>query len=265
MSQLISWPISLGLIVMLSLSSCNSDGASPSNIANTNGNSQVSDLVEMPVADYELLFIGNSHSSANGLPGLVATLTEAAEQEKTVNAALAPGNRFLDERINDGVTLDALKARQWTHVFLQAQKYSTTGRYFYPTVAAQEWIKNIKKLDAAPIMFPEWPRYRNDNEGQRVYELHLAIALQEPVCVAPVGPVWDEFQLRYPNIKLHALDGNHSNLNGALLTAYVFFQIITSKQANVLNYIPEIAVSEQTQEKLKAVALDFHNLHLPCP
>jgi hypothetical protein len=65
--------------------------------------------------------------------------------------------------------------------------------------------------------------------------------------------------------KLHALDGNHSNLNGALLTAYVFFQIITSKQAKVLGYIPEIAVSEQTQEKLKAVALDFHNLHLPCP
>ncbi|MFT7314855.1 MAG: hypothetical protein ACI9J5_003007 [Paraglaciecola sp.] len=49
------------------------------------------------------------------------------------------------------------------------------------------------------------------------------------------------------------------------MTAYAFFQIITSKQANVLGYIPDVAMSEQTQEKLKAAALDFHNLHLPCP
>ncbi|WP_034899627.1 hypothetical protein [Paraglaciecola psychrophila] len=65
-------------------------------------------------------------------------------------------------------------------------------------------------------------------------------------------------------LELHTLDSNHFNLICALLTTYVFFQIITSKQAKVLGYIPEIAVSEQTQEKLKAVALDFHNLHLPC-
>ncbi|WP_339723652.1 hypothetical protein [uncultured Paraglaciecola sp.] len=251
--------------IIVSLSGCSSDGATAANSAKTNVPSHVSDLAAMPVADYEVLFIGNSHSSANGLPNLVAILLESAESGKTANAALAAGYGFLDERVNDGVTEEALKARQWTHVFLQAQKYSTTGRYFYPTLAAQTWIKSVKSLYALPIMFPEWPRYANKEEGQRIFDLHLSIVSQEAACVAPVGLVWDASIKRHPDIKLHAVDGNHSNLNGALLTAYVFFQIISTQPANVLEYIPEIGVNEVIQAKLKAVALDFHNLHLPCP
>ena len=258
-------PVYLGLDLFICLSGCSSDGAPSTTGVDSNVASHVSDLVAMPVADYEVLFIGNSHSSTNGLPNLVIKLIESAQQGKTANAGLASGYRFLDERIGDGITLDTLKARQWTHVFLQAQKYSTTGRYFYPTDAAQDWIKRVKALNATPVMFPEWPRYRNKEEGQRIYELHQLIASQEAACVAPVVPVWDAFIARYPNIKLHAADGNHSNLNGALLTAYVFFQIITEKPANVLGYIPELGVSEETQAQLKAVTLDFHNIHLPCP
>lgn len=251
------WLKCLMLLVVLSVNGCSSDGASHS--------AKLSQLSTMPEASYELLFIGNSHSSTNGLPNLVSTLITAVEPETSANAALVPGYRFLDERVNDGVTLETLNARNWTHVFLQAQKYSTSGRYFYSTSAAQDWVKQVKKLNATPIMFPEWPRYRNKTEGQRIYELHLQIANNEAACVAPVGPVWDEFQLRHPDIKLHAPDGNHSNLNGALLTAYVFFQIVTSKPANVLGYLPQIDVSEDIQQKLKSVALDFHNIHLPCP
>jgi hypothetical protein len=258
-------PLCLGLSLFIGLSGCSSDVATSNSSVNTNVPSNVTDLTAMPVADYDVLFIGNSHSSSNGLPNLVTKLIESTAQGKTANAGLAPGYRFLDERVNDGVTLEILNARQWTHVFLQAQKYSTTGRYTYSTVAAQEWIKTVKSLNATPVMFPEWPRYRNKEEGQRIYDLHLLIASKEASCVAPVGPVWDASVARHPNIKLHAADGNHSNLNGALLTAYVFFQIITTQPANVLGYVPEIGVSEATQEKLRAVALDFHNLHLPCP
>jgi hypothetical protein len=215
-------------------------------------------------ADYELLFIGNSHSSFNGLPNLVAILIEAGEQGTTANAGLAPGWNFLSDRLNDGVTQQALEARAWTHVFLQAQKYSSTGQYSYSTEAAEEWIRRVKTKNALPIMFPEWPRRGNTEEGQRVYELHRSIALEEPACVAPVGPVWDEFILRYPAIGLHATDGNHSNLKGALLSAYVFYQIISGNPASGISYIAQIDVSEQVQEKLKEVASVFHNTHLPC-
>lgn len=235
------------IVLVVNLSACGLGGAS----------SFMLGLSEKPIADYELLFIGNSHSSANKLPELVAMLIEAGVQGKTANAERVPGWKFLVERLNDGVTQETLEARAWTHVFLQAQKYSSTGMYSYPTDAAEEWIRRIKSRNAQAILFPEWPRRGNTEEGQRVYELHVAIASREVSCIAPVGPVWDATILKYPEIALHASDGNHSNLNGALLTAYVFYQVITGKNALDLAYIPEINVREDIQQKLKTVASAF--------
>jgi len=246
------------LLVFLSLEcGCGSGGAKnePSASALPNGS----------VADYELLFIGNSHSSANNLPELVTILIETGEPNKTARSDLAPGWRFLDERLNDGVTQAYLKSKAWSHVFLQAQKYSSSGLYYYSTDAAEEWVRKVKTENATPILFPEWPRRGNNEEGLRVYNLHLSIAANEPACVAPVGLVWDEFIRLYPNIPLHASDGNHSNLTGALLTAYIFYQVITSKSANELPYISSINIDKNTQVKLRETASLFTGMHLPCP
>ncbi|WP_444996434.1 hypothetical protein [Aliikangiella sp. IMCC44359] len=221
-------------------------------------------LDELEEADYELLFIGNSHSSVNGLPSLVATLIKTGQSEKSVNSLASPGWGFLDEKLNDSTTQKYLAARAWSHVILQAQKYSSTGQYWYPTDATEEWIRRVKTQSATPVLFPEWPRRGNFEEGSRVYELHLYIASRELACVAPVGLVWDAFIAQYPNIELYAADGNHSNLDGALLTAYIFYQVITRQSANDLPYIESISVSKSTQEKMKAVTATIVDSHFQC-
>jgi hypothetical protein len=205
-------------------------------------------------SNYEILFIGNSHSSSNNLPRLLTTLIEHGLPGASANASLAPGWRFLSERLEDGTTQQVLQGQAWTHVILQAQKYSSSGRYYYPTDAAEEWIRRIKKLNAIPIMFPEWPRRRNLEEGQRVHKLHLQIAGRESACVAPVGLAWDESRVRLRSLNLYAADGNHSNLNGALLTAFVLYQSITQQSADGLTYIKSINVPAKTQLKLRDIA-----------
>ncbi len=216
---------------------------------------------EGPAHHYALLFMGNSHSSANDLPGLVARLIEVGEAGSSAEAELAPGWGFLADRLNDGVSRQSLESRPWTHVVLQAQKYSTTGLYSYPTTAAEEWIRRVKAQGAVPVMFPEWPRRGNFEEGARVHRLHLSIAGREPACVAPVGLTWDAALLRHPGLVLHAPDGNHSNLAGALLTAYVFYQLLTGRSADALPVIPSIAVAADTQRQLKAVAAEVTAAH----
>ena len=203
---------------------------------------------------YHLLFIGNSHSSANGLPGLVTTMIEAGLPGSPASAELAPGFGFLSERLDDGVTQQSLESRAWTHVVLQAQKYSTSGLYFYPTDAAEEWIRRVRARNAEPILFPEWPRKGNAEEGPRIHELHLSISAREPACVAPVGLAWEESIRTYPSLDLHAPDGNHSNINGAMLTAFVFYQLMTGQSASELPNIQGVPVSEEIQQKLADVA-----------
>lgn len=203
---------------------------------------------------YELLFIGNSHSRVNDLPELVATLIRTGLPGKTVNAVAAPGLGFLSDRLGDGITQNMLNSQAWTHVILQAQKYSSTGRYTYPTDAAEVWIRLVKQQNARPILFPEWRRKWNNEEGVRIHNLHLSISSREPACVAPIGLAWEESIARYPELNLHADDRNHSNLKGALLTAYVFYELFTLQLADDLPYIPEIDVSADIQEKLRDVA-----------
>lgn len=215
------------------------------------------------VSKYEVLLIGNSHSSNSGLPETLALLISTGTNE-SVNVQNAPNWKFLDERINDGETQEYLESRKWTHVFLQAQKYSTSGTVTYSTEAAKEWIRRVKAQDATPIMFPEWPRKNNFEEGTRIHVLHESIVAAEPGCLAPIGLAWDASILAHPAIELHAADGNHSNRNGALLTAYVMYEAITGKLATDLPEINNLSISSDIQDKFKTIASLTIEQYPPC-
>jgi len=201
--------------------------------------------------DYEILLIGNSHSSKNDLPGLLAALIESGLPSKTVHVLAAPSWGFLDDHLKDKGTRRLLEAKSWTHVVLQGQKYSSSGRYTYPTDAAEEWIRRAKTQGAMPIMFPEWPRRGNTEEGQRIHELHEQIVTREPACIAPVGLAWEMALRQHPSQELHERDGNHSNASGALLTAYVLYEIITGKPATELPNLPNAKISPEEQQVLR--------------
>ena len=215
--------------------------------------------------NYEILFLGNSHSTKNDLTGLLAKLIRKAPGKPSSRAYSEPHWNFLAERLDDSVSQRILESRNWTHVILQAQKYSTSGQYAYPTDAAEEWIGRVSDAGAIPVMFPEWPRLGNPTEGQIVHDLHRSIAVETPACVAPIGLAWVELQEREPALNLHNADGNHSNGNGALLTAYVLYQVITGQPAADLPDIPGIGSSREVQRKLRQAASLTVDQNPPCP
>jgi hypothetical protein len=65
---------------------------------------------------------------------------------------------------------------------------------------------------------------------------------------------WEESIARNPSLELHAVDGNHSNPAGALLTAYVLYQVITGRPAAELPYLPEFTPDAKTQQELAGIA-----------
>ncbi len=243
------------VFLIISISSAFTGGT----ICVASANSDESPHSSESINTYQLLFVGNSHSSANGLPDLVTAMIEAGSPGSSAHSELAPGSGFLSDRLETVETQQSLESRAWTHVILQAQKYSSSGLYFYPTDAAEEWIRRVKARNAHPILFPEWPRKGNTEEGPRIHDLHLGIASREPACVAPVGLAWEESIRSYPALDLHFADGNHSNINGATLTAFVFYQLITGQSAAELPPIPGIDVSEFTQRKLREIATEIVN------
>lgn len=215
-------------------------------------------------AQFNLLFMGNSHSSSHNLPQLVARLLQSGIPGAKVETRLASGYHFLDERLQHQASIKLLNDGNWTHVILQAQKYSTTGRYFYPTDAAEEWIRRINAKNAVAIMFPEWPRRGNKEEGQRIHQLHQSIAKAEPACVAPIGLAWEQALQHNPRLKLHASDGNHAAFDGAFLTALVLYGTISQQDPAALPELSAVKLSRETQAELRQAASATLRQHPPC-
>ena len=212
--------------------------------------------------DYAVLLIGNSHSARAGLPKVLKQLLEADGSVATVKTVA--GWNFLAERLEDKRTQHTLESQPWTHVVLQAQKYSSSGEYSYSTDAAEEWIRRTRSIGAQPILFPEWAREGKKEEGARVFMLHKGIAAREPACVAPIGLAWEIMLDSNPDIRLHDDDGNHANPNGGLLTAYVLHASITGKSISELPETRIRGVSEETRALLRTAAGHAVTLAPPC-
>jgi hypothetical protein len=212
---------------------------------------------------YAVLLIGNSHSSRGDLPDVLQQLL-VSDGTTSARVEAARHWAFLSQRLEDGKTQAILKAGPWTHVVLQAQKYSTSGQYVYPTVAAEEWIRRSRSVGAQPILFPEWARRGNTEEGVRVHRLHMEIAAREFACVAPIGLAWEILLNTSPGIKLHSRDGNHANRNGALLTAYVLYATITGRPIKDLPQSRIRGVPVDKQIMLRVAAEEAISLFPPC-
>jgi hypothetical protein len=213
-------------------------------------------------SEYKVLLMGNSHAA--GVRPFLKQLLVLGQTNKSITVQTAPGGSFLAERVNDGVSEQTLESEQWTHVILQAQKYSSTGANTYPTTAAEYWIRGSKLLGATPVMFPEHPRRNNDWEGQTLWDLHNGIAARENACVAPVGLVWDAVIFREPALTLHQADGNHVSDTGALLTALVFYQIITGEPVESLPALSNFGIDSTTEQVLKDSVSSLLFTHASC-
>ncbi len=209
---------------------------------------------QSPVAkEYNILFLGNSHTRNHNVPEMVKVMMLAAEPNAVVDYRIAPGIKFLDERLRDSRTLKLLDKNDLSHVVLQAQKYSQSRRKYYSTKEAEKLVAMAHKKSAKAVMFPEWGQRGRKWEAQYVHDIYEGIAKRSNACIAPVGLAWDHALSQKP-LKMHAADGNHANHTGAFLSALVLFETITGNPASALPNLSTFDVPFDTQALLRNVA-----------
>lgn len=217
------------------------------------------------VSEFRVALLGNSHVTYNNLASLLKHLLQTGRPQAKVHTHAASGAGYLDERLNDKVTLPLLTGQSWSHVILQGQKYSTSGLYYYPIDAAVYWVALVKSQQATPIMFPEHATSGNKTEGARVYQLHQSILQREAACLAPVPQAWEGSLAQWVDIPLHMDDGNHANQAGSVLTAMLFYQVITGNPADQLPYIAALGLPASVQQRLAQQASASLQQFPACP
>lgn len=256
--------------LLLLLSSCGGSSDAPSETIEQENREQISSaeplIAKLAIpdnrenAEYKVLMIGNSHTSS-----VSKVLKELLKRESSKTTSLsALFGSHLDNTLTEEENFETFDASEWSHVILQGQKYSQSQAALYPTSAAKFWITKAKNNGSTPILFPEHPQNGNKAEAVYVHNIHVSISSQEPSCVAPVGLAWDLALSANPNLALYSADGNHASSLGALLSSFVFYEVITGLPADLLSYNEALPGNEAEQSLLRQMATQAITENEPC-
>jgi hypothetical protein len=167
------------------------------------------------------LFIGNSFTARNNVPGLVAEL--AAGRGITLEHRLiSAGGASLRMHWNKGEARKEIERGRYDWVVLQEQ--STL-----PVKNAARMHENVRLFDEAiraagakTALYLTWARLHAPQSQRAITDAYTAIGRELGAAVVPVGVAWERVLAAPGAPVLHDKDGSHPTPAGSYLAACVF-------------------------------------------
>lgn len=169
-----------------------------------------------------LLFIGNSFTARNDLPGRLAKL--AAERgHRVTHDLISAGGASLRAHWNKGSALEAIGKGRYDHVVLQEQSTLPirNARRFHENVRL--FIEPIRASGATPVLYLTWARKNAPATQRALTDAYTAIADETGALLVPVGIAWAAYLAGHARPLLHDKDLSHPSPAGTYLAACVFF------------------------------------------
>ena len=176
-----------------------------------------------------ILFIGNSHTYVNDVPGMLQSLADSAGGERLAVASIALSGYALIDHWIDGLAPREIAKGGWAWVVMQ--QGWTPGGIYRDTLrlAAKNFGVEIAKIGAKGAMYQTWPPTNRPQDFEpSILSYELAAADINGV-VLPVARAWLETWKRDPNAALYAADGLHASVNGSYLAAVVMYAKILNR------------------------------------
>ena len=189
----------------------------------------------------DVLFLGNSYTYGNDLPGLVRDLS-ASGGRTVMTDQNTPGGYTLEEHSTDQQSLDRIALGNWNFVVLQEQSQIPTIPYWrdssmYP--AARMLDSLIRGQNPGrPCFFMTWGRKYGGQQHRGGHSspdfrdfFHMQeslrtaygrIATELAAELAPVGMGWARAKTLNPDVDLWTSDNSHPTIRGSYLAACVF-------------------------------------------
>ena len=231
--------------------------------------------------EVRVLFIGNSLSSANDLPQMIADLAKSRGHILQYDV-YAPGGYRLFNHAQDPVSFKIIKTGAWDYIIPQEQgQYLGFSEYqiqkdVYPYAA--QLCKTIRDVNPkTKIIFYLNMARKNGDPGnmhvaeelgtysgmqKRITQGYLNMAEKYHTLIAPVGRVWEKIRSQNPSMELYA-DDSHPNLIGTYLVASVLYEVIFKESAKGLSHPREmdnntaVLIQETTEKIARAPGWDF--------
>jgi hypothetical protein len=190
-----------------------------------------------------VLFIGNSFTSRNDVPGLVVHMAKQRGME-LYTELVSKGGASLKQHWNSGAMfLDD----HFDCIVLQEQ--STL-----PGKNAARFHANVRLFAGADhgaelVLYSTWARADEPAKQRVITDAYAQIAEEVGARVAPVGTAFEA--LLGAGVKLHASDKSHANLEGSYVAACVLFATLFPGESPLglkSNNITDKRLLEQLQQ-----------------
>lgn len=171
-----------------------------------------------------VLFVGNSLTYTNDLPGLVAAVAEAAGEERAfVHQSITRGNTSLIEHWSEGRAAALIASGDWDVVVLQQGPSSTPANRQILIDYAERFAGVAREAGAEPALYMVWPETSRRGAFVDVSRSYQLAAEAVDGVLLPVGEAWRAAWDEDPDLPLYSLDGFHPSLLGSVVAALVIY------------------------------------------
>lgn len=171
------------------------------------------------------LFIGNSFTARNDVPGLIARLA-AARNCTFEHTLVSAGGASLRRHWNKGDAQRILTSSPFDFVVLQEQStlpVKNAGR-MHESVRLFDTV--VRAAGARTLLYMTWARKHEPQNQQVIADAYTSIGAEIGAAVAPAGLAWERFMAANASPALHDKDMSHPTLAGSFLAACVLFRTL---------------------------------------
>ena len=206
------------------------------------------------VAQTHVLFLGNSYTGVNNLPGLVKRVAMSAGDTIIVDSK-TPGGRQIKQHAQDPDVFSALRSKKWDYVVIQCQSQEPSLSHNYVNTNVFPYAKtlcdSIRKIDSCtvPMFYMTWGRKNGDASNcsswppvctyngmdSMLYMNYQKMGKDNSSEVSPVGAVWHRLR-DSTNLELYHPDESHPSYVGSMAAAYTFYTAIMRKSPYKATY-----------------------------
>ena len=204
-----------------------------------------------------ILMLGNSFTTANHMPDMLAELTGAEIVQHT------RGGERLADQLNPKTkmgkrTQEALQNEKWDFVILQEMSNGLITSKASFLENAEKLCEKIRENGAKPVFYATWAYQRGekkletfgmdyDEMYQKLYEAYHLAADRNHTLIADVGKKFYELS---DKVNLYADDGCHPNEKGSQIAAEIIAPLKLTQEGEIaIKYAKRIQTLYQNLEQ----------------
>jgi hypothetical protein len=178
-----------------------------------------------------ILFVGNSLTYVNDVPGIVQAFAAARGDSLAVETVAFPDYALIDHwnaGSARGTARGAIAAAKWKFVVLQQGPSSVAVNRDTLRLSAKLFAPGIARSGGVPALFSAWPTSDRLQDFPAAIQSYTLAASDVSGVLLPVASAWLAAWQRSPTLALYS-DGLHASATGSYLSALAIYAVLVHK------------------------------------